>query len=93
MHVLADSLYLASRISSRIESRTRPASYLIAISYGSLSSVLESEMGSSLSAASERWRYAARSSACRCALAGSSKFHGIHCDIGVDFSPVWRSCC
>ena len=58
-----------------------------------LSSVFESEMGSSSSAASERWRSAARASASCCAFAGSSKYHGIHCDVGVDFSPVWRSYC
>ena len=55
--------------------------------------VFESEMGSSSSAASERWRSVARASASRCAFAGSSKYHGIHCDVGVDFSPAWRSYC
>ena len=56
-------------------------------------SVFEREMGSSPSAASERWRRAARTSGPRCVLVGPSESDGMHCEVGVGSSPLWRSCC
>ena len=51
------------------------------------------DMGSSPSAASERWRRAACTSGPRCVLVGSIESYDVHCDVGVDSSPPWRSCC